>query len=133
MVRWVVGSILHGGPIAISRSRQCSTTGVTKAVVSAKDDATLPLIGKSSPCGNSGFLSRYLNIPLPYADHINVNKNVLSASLNKTFPSFLHITVNKSVLIASLNKTFSSFLYMTVNKSVLIASLNKTFPSFLHF
>ena len=30
MVRWVVGSILHG---AISRSSQCSTTGVTKAVV----------------------------------------------------------------------------------------------------
>ena len=28
----VVGSILHGGPIEIiSRSSQCSTTGVTKA------------------------------------------------------------------------------------------------------
>ena len=65
MVRWVVGSILHGGPIeqgarcssvvrvfahgamgrqidsswwthsAISRSSQCSTTGVTNAVVCA--------------------------------------------------------------------------------------------------
>ena len=36
MVRWVVGSILHGGPTElISRSRKCSTTGVTKAVVCA--------------------------------------------------------------------------------------------------
>ena len=57
MVRWVVGSILHGGVRcssvvrvfahgamgrrinaswgAISRSSQCSTTGVTKAVVCA--------------------------------------------------------------------------------------------------
>ena len=34
MVRWVVGSIHHGGPIELfSRSSQCSTTGVTKAVV----------------------------------------------------------------------------------------------------
>ena len=33
MVRWVVGSILHGR--AISRSSQCSTTGVTKAMVCA--------------------------------------------------------------------------------------------------
>ena len=34
MVRWVVGSILHGGPIELFyRSSLCSTTGVTKAVV----------------------------------------------------------------------------------------------------
>ena len=50
----------------------------------------LLLFGKSSPCG-TGFLSRYLNGPLPYVRrHITVNKNVLSASLNKTFPSFIH-------------------------------------------
>ena len=50
----------------------------------------LMLIGKSSPCGGSGFLYRYLNGPFPYVcSHITVNKNVLSASLNKTFPSFL--------------------------------------------
>ena len=48
---------------------------------------TLLLIRKSSSCG---FLSRYLNGPLPYVwRHITVNKNVLSAPLNKTFPSFL--------------------------------------------
>ena len=36
MVRWVVGSILHGGSFDdFSRSSQCSTTGVTKAVVCA--------------------------------------------------------------------------------------------------
>ena len=34
MVRWVVGSILHGvDPLSNFRSSQCSTTGVTKAVV----------------------------------------------------------------------------------------------------
>ena len=34
MVGWVVGSILHGGPIELFLvSSQCSTTGVTKAVV----------------------------------------------------------------------------------------------------
>ena len=37
----------------------------------------------------AGFLSHYLNGPLPYVRrHITVNKNVLSASLNNTFPSF---------------------------------------------
>ena len=36
MVRWVVGSILHGGPIEfVSRSIQCSTTGITKIVACA--------------------------------------------------------------------------------------------------
>ena len=50
----------------------------------------LLLIGKSSPCGGSGFpfsLSEWsLTIcPTPY----NHKQNVLSASLNKTFPSFL--------------------------------------------
>ena len=44
-----------------SRSNQCSTTGVTKAVVCAilcgmvHIKETLLLIGKSSPCGGSGF------------------------------------------------------------------------------
>ena len=38
----------------------------------------------------AGFLSRYLNGPLPYVLHsITINKNELSTSLNKTFPSFL--------------------------------------------
>ena len=40
----------------------------------------LLLIGKSSPCGGSGFPSHYLSGPLPYVRcHITVN--------NKTFPS----------------------------------------------
>ena len=53
---------------------------------------TLLLIGKSSPCGGSGFplsLSEwsFTICPTPY----NRTSNVLSASLNKTFPSFLLI------------------------------------------
>ena len=43
MVRWVVGSIPHGG------ASQCSTTGVTKAVVSAILSVGWCL------CGGSGF------------------------------------------------------------------------------
>ena len=38
MVQWVLGSIPHGGPIAlflIPDSSQCSITGITKAVVCA--------------------------------------------------------------------------------------------------
>ena len=34
----------------------------------------LLLIGKSSPCDGAGFLSRILNVPLPYVQrHITVN------------------------------------------------------------
>ena len=87
MVRWVVRSILHGarcssvvrafahgamgrridhlwgGPIELfPRSSQCSTTGVTKAVVCAilsvgmvHIKEPLLLIEKSSSCGGSGF------------------------------------------------------------------------------
>ena len=48
---------------------------------------SLLLIGKSSPCGGSGFP---LNGPLPYVRrHITVNKYVLSVALNKTFLFFL--------------------------------------------
>ena len=64
----------------------------------------LLLIGKSNPCGGSGFpLSRYLNGSLPYVRrHITVNKcfNVLSASLNKALPSFLYFQDDNE-----LNKT----------------------------
>ena len=63
-----------GGPI--SCVSQCSTTGVTKAVVSAilsvgmvHIKESLLLIGKSSPCDDSGFLSRYPSGPLPYVRH----------------------------------------------------------------
>ena len=69
MVRWVVGSILHG---AIYRSSQCSTTGIRKAVVCAiLSVGPLLLIGKSSLCGGSGFplsLSKwsFTVCPTPY-------------------------------------------------------------------
>ena len=64
MVRWVVGSILHGvDPLSyFSRSSQCSTTGVAKVVVCiilsfmmVHIKEPLLLIGKCSLCGGSGF------------------------------------------------------------------------------
>ena len=54
------------------QTSQCSMTDVTKAVVCAilygmmHIKEPLLLIGKSSPCGGGGFLSRYLSGPLPY-------------------------------------------------------------------
>ena len=64
----------------------------------------LLLIGKSSPCGGSGFsfsLSEwFFTICLtPY----NRKYNVLSASLNKTFPFFLHNPDFKSSSILKPN------------------------------
>ena len=67
----------------ISRSSQCSTTGVTKGrgmcypvcgTVHIKE--SLLLIGKSSPCGGSGFpLSLSESGTIPYVRrHISVNK-----------------------------------------------------------
>ena len=74
-MRWVVRSILHGGPIEpYLFSSQCSTSGVTKAVVCAihvcgmvhiKDP--LLLIGKTlAHDAAAGFVSCYLNCPLPH-------------------------------------------------------------------
>ena len=66
-------SIPYGKPIELFVSpRQCSTTGVTEAVVCA----ILSLVHIKNPL---------LLIPTPY----NCKYNVLSALLNKTFPSFL--------------------------------------------
>ena len=49
-------------------------------------------IGKSSPCGGSGFLSRYPNSHLQYIRrHITVN--VVSTSLNKNI-SFLPVALS---------------------------------------
>ena len=87
---------------AISRSSQCSTTGVTKAMVCypvcgmVHIKEPLLLIDKSSLCGSSGFpfsLSEWsLTICLtPY----NRRWNMLSASLNKTFLSLSPFTVLK--------------------------------------
>ena len=82
----------------IFRSSQCSTTGVTKAVVCVilsvvcviNIKEPLLLIGKSSPCGGNRFplsLSEwsFTICLMPY----NHKSNVLSSSLNKTFPSFV--------------------------------------------
>ena len=87
MVRWVVGSILHGGhtqPFLDWCNKGRGMCYPLCGMMHIKEP--LLLIGKSSPCGGSGFpLSRYLNGSLPYV------RRVLSASLNKTFPSFLYI------------------------------------------
>ena len=74
VVRWVVGSILYGEPIELfSWSSQCSTTGVTKAVV-----CVILSVGwyiSKNPCclservahaAAAGFLFRYLRGPLSY-------------------------------------------------------------------
>ena len=86
----------------------------------------------------AGFLSRYLNGSLPYAQrHITVIIffNVLSASLNKTLiPSFLlsvfsnknYLTGPKQCVIGSTNLNVL-LIPSQHNKNVLSASLNKTF------
>ena len=91
MVRCVVGSITHGVPLS-----QCSTTGITKAVVFVilsegvmHIKEPLLLIENNTHVAAGGFLSRYLSWPLPHVwRHITVKLNMSSVSLNKTFPSF---------------------------------------------
>ena len=83
MVRWVVASILHGGPIELFL---VPTTVPRVAVVCA---IRMLLIGKSSPCGGSGFplslFEWFFTICLtPY----NRKYNVLSGSLKTPLPSF---------------------------------------------
>ena len=62
MVRWVVGSIPHGGPIELFLVPASTPQLVNKGhdmccpvcgMVHSKE--SLLLIGKSSPCGSSGF------------------------------------------------------------------------------
>ena len=96
MVRWVVGSIVHGvDPLSYFSFQPVLHDWCNKGrgmcnpvcgMVHIKEP--LLLIGKSSLCGGSGSpfsLSEWsLTICLtPY----NSKENVLSASLNKTFPS----------------------------------------------
>ena len=77
MVRWVVGSILHGGPIKYPSFELvlhdwCNIgRGMCYPVcemVHIKEP--LLLIGMSSPCGDSGYLSRYLNVLYHMSDAI---------------------------------------------------------------
>ena len=102
MVRWIVGSIVHDGPIELFLVP--ATTGVTKAVICGMVHIKEPLllIGKRNPCGGSGFplsLSEWsFTICLtPY----NRKLNVLSASLNKTFPSFLHLRTGQKAFVVA--------------------------------
>ena len=98
MVRWVVGSILHGvNPLSYFSfqpvlhnwcNKGCGMCYPVCGMVHIKEP--LLLIGNSSPCGGSGFtlsLSEwsFTIYPTPY----NRKIKCLSASLNKTFPSFL--------------------------------------------
>ena len=62
MVRWVVGSILHGGPIELNLVPTSAPDWCNKdhgmyypvcAMMHLKEP--LLIIGKSSPCGGSGF------------------------------------------------------------------------------
>ena len=108
----------------------------------------LLLIGKSSPCGGSGFpltLSEWFFTicPTPYNRKLKTKfKNVLSASLNKTFNSFLPyflasfqiqiLTGSKQCVIGSTNLNVL-LIPSQHNKNVLSASLNKTFNSFLPY
>ena len=86
MVLWVVGSILHGGPIQLFLiPGQCTMNVVKKkgcgicyhvcGIMHIKEP--LLLIRKSSPMAATCFLSHYLNDPLPYLQHhITVTKCV---------------------------------------------------------
>ena len=102
MVRWVVGSILHGvDPLSYFSfqpvlhdwcNKGCVMYYPVCGMMHIKEP--LLLIGKSSLCGGSGFplsLSEwsFTISPTPY----NRKLNVLSVSLNKTFPSFLFNSV----------------------------------------
>ena len=95
MVRWVVGSILHGmDPLSYFSFQPvlhdwynigCGMCYPVCGMVHIKEP--LLSIKKSSPCGSSGF-------PLSLSEWsfticlmtYNQKYNVLSASLNKTFP-----------------------------------------------
>ena len=92
---------------AISHSTQCSTTGVTKAMLCAilsemvYIEDHLLLIGKSSPCsGGSRFLLflsewSFTIYPMPY----NHNENELSVLLNKKNISFILLIVRVNLIL----------------------------------
>ena len=67
MVRLIVGSILHGGPIEVLHDWCNKSRGVCYSVCGMMHiKEPLLLIDKSSLCGGAGFLFHYLNGPLPY-------------------------------------------------------------------
>ena len=107
MVRWIIGSILHGGPIELFL---VPVSAPTKAVGCVMMHIKEPLLlsRKSSPYGGSWFplllFEWFFTICLtPY----NCNQNVLRASLNKPFPSFLMVPLHFFLWCTS---SFSSFV-----------------------
>ena len=115
MVRWVVGSILHGvDPLSYFSfqpvlhdwcNKGCDMCYPVCGMVHIKEP--LLLIDKSSLCGGSGFpfsLSEWsLTICLtPY----NRRLNVLSASLNKTF---LSLSLVSSVIVFATSENSQSY------------------------
>ena len=57
MVRWVMGMILHGGPIRLFHVPASGMMHIKEPLL---------LIRKKAHVAAAGFLSRYLNGPLPY-------------------------------------------------------------------
>ena len=97
MVRWVVGSILHGvDPLSYFSFQPVLHDWCNKGrsmyypvcgMMHIKEP--LLLIRKSSPCGGSRFpLSLYVWFFTICLTSYHRKQNVLSASLNKIFPSF---------------------------------------------
>ena len=110
MVRWVVGSILHGvDPLSYFSFQPVLHDWCNKGrgmyypvcgMVHIKEP--MLLIDKSSLCGGSGFhfsLSEWSLTPY------NRRQNVLSASLNKTFLSLSHVeTFGTSQILSNFIK-----------------------------
>ena len=71
MVRWLVGLILHGGPIdllLVLASAPRLDHGMCSPVCGVVHikDPSLPIERVAHVVAAAGFLSRYLNDPLPY-------------------------------------------------------------------
>ena len=108
MVRWVIGSILHGvDPLSYFLFQPVLHDWCNKGrgmyypvCVIMRIKEPLLLIRKSSLCGGSGFplsLSEwsFTICLMPY----NRKYNVLSASLNKIFPSFLLTYITNGIKV----------------------------------
>ena len=73
MVRWVVGSILHSGPIALFLVPGHGIFYPVSVMVHIKQP--LLLIGTNSPCSAGSGFPRYLKRHLPYVGrHVTVVK-----------------------------------------------------------